>query len=96
MENSRTLKIMGTEGELGGYMEGGEILLRKFDDMSEIRYKITHDGTKHCGGDSGLIDAFVKKMNEKDIKNDYMIFQSHKVAFAAEKSRLSEEKVDVN
>lgn len=95
LENSRTLKIMGTEGELGGFMEGGEILLKRFEDMSEIRYRVTHDGTKHCGGDSGIIKKFVEKMNQENIKNDQMIFMSHKVAFAAEKSRLSKEKVDI-
>jgi len=96
VENSRTLKIMGTEGEIGGYMEGGEIRLKRFDDMSEVRYKVLHDSTKHCGGDSGLIQEFAKLMEQEKIVNDTKVFQSMKMAFAAEKSRLSDSKVDVD
>ncbi len=94
LENNRTLKIMGTKGEVGGCMETGELKLKRFDDMSVTKIKIEHDGTKHCGGDGGLMDYFVETINNYEKvshKVDKWMFDSHKVAFFAEKSRLKEE-----
>ena len=34
LRNTRTIKLMGTEGEIGGCMEDGEITLRRFCDES--------------------------------------------------------------
>lgn len=87
LENTRTLKIMGSKGEVGGCMEKGEIVLKKFSDMSETSYRITHDGTRHCGGDGGLMDYFAEMVNKSD-KPDKWMFKSHKMVFAAEESRL--------
>lgn len=89
LDNNRTLKIMGTEGELGGCMEKGEILLRKFADSSEKNIQISCDDTKHCGGDSGLIKHFVKLISGAEKENKKSIFDSHKMVFAAEESRLT-------
>lgn len=87
LDNTRTLKIMGTEGEIGGCMEKGEIVVKRFKDMTEEKINVTHDGTKHCGGDSGIVKHFVERMENPLIKNDLSVFESHRMAFAAEKSR---------
>ena len=88
MENTRTLKIMGSKGEVGGCMEKGIIVVKRFFDMSEESIYVTHDSTRHCGGDGGLMDYFAQAV-EKGMKNDKWIFKSHKMVFAAEKARLS-------
>lgn len=88
LENTRTLKIMGTEGEIGGCIEKGEIVVKTFLDMKEKSIKIVDDGTKHSGGDSGLIQRFAELMERESDVCDMSVFESHKMAFAAEESRL--------
>lgn len=88
-ENTRTIKIMGTRGEIGGCLESGEIVLKRFADMQSEVFRVTHDGTKHCGGDGGLMRHFAKRIAENDVQNDLNIFLAHKMAFAAERSRKS-------
>lgn len=98
MENNRTLKIMGTKGEVGGCMETGEILLKKFRDLSEIKYSIENDGTKHCGGDGELMKHFaqlVKNCKETENNVDKWMFKSHNIAFHAEKARLRNRKINI-
>jgi len=87
LENTRTIKLMGTEGEIGGCMETGEITLKRFKDNTVENFVVHHDGTKHCGGDSGLINYFTELVNREAYKNDMNIFKAHLLAFAAEKAR---------
>ena len=88
LRNARTIKLMGTEGEIGGCMEDGEITLRRFCDESETKISVTHDNTKHCGGDGGLMDYFTSALEDTNYKTDHKIFEAHALAFEAEKSRL--------
>ncbi len=85
-DNTRTIKIMGSKGEIGGCMETGVLVLKRFSDMSEETFHITHDGTKHCGGDGGLMEHFAKLLNNESYQ-DKWVFKAHKAVFAAEKSR---------
>ena len=87
-DNTRTIKIMGSKGEIGGCMEAGVLVLKRFSDMSEETIHITHDGTKHCGGDGGLMDHFAKLLNEDEKHHDKWLLKAHKAVFSAEKSRL--------
>ncbi len=96
LENNRTIKLMGTKGEVGGCMETGEILLKKFSDMSETKYTIEHNGTKHSGGDGGLMEYFTRTIENYealDNKVDKWMFHAHKVAFSAEKARITKNKI---
>lgn len=95
LENTRTLKIMGTKGEIGGCMEKGIITLKTFSDLKEEIINIDTDGTKHCGGDGGLIEHFLKLIENNENVTDEKMFESHRIAFAAEKSRLSGKTVDL-
>ena len=85
-DNTRTIKIMGSKGEIGGCMESGIIVLKRFSDMSEETFHITHDGTKHCGGDGGLMEHFAKIL-ERNETQDKWVLKAHKAVFAAETSR---------
>ena len=94
LENNRTMKIMGTKGEVGGCMETGTIVLKKFRDMSETKINVTTDGTKHCGGDGGLMEHFAKAVNACDGHDvDPWMFEAHRIVFAAEESRLRGERI---
>ena len=82
---------MGTRGEVGGCIDTGEIVLKKFTDMSETRIKIDHGGLKHAGGDQGLMEYFaeaVERADEIDQKTDPWMFEAHRVAFEAERARV--------
>jgi len=90
-EISRTIKIMGTKGEISGHMEKNEIRISRFSDSKErFQYpKILKGG--HGGGDTGLMKSFVKNVDRnltKDIMTSARISaESHMIAFAAEASR---------
>ncbi|MBE6757740.1 MAG: Gfo/Idh/MocA family oxidoreductase [Ruminococcaceae bacterium] len=95
LENNRTLKLMGTKGEIGGCMETGEIVVKSFRDMSEVKYVVTHDGTKHCGGDGGLMDEFARAVYDESgaTRVDPWMFEAHKIVFAAEEARERRERI---
>ena len=94
-KNTRTIKLMGTKGEVGGCMEEGVIVLKRFNDMSTEKFNITHDGTRHCGGDGGLLRYFSKLIQNENGKPDEWVFKSHKTVFAAEKSRVEKRIVEL-
>ena len=86
-KNTRTIKIMGTEGEIGGCMEEGEIIVRRFGGETQS-IKVTNDGSRHCGGDSGIMNKLYERISGEDIAFDSKIFDSHIIALAAEQSRI--------
>jgi len=91
LENNRTIKLMGSRGEVGGCLETGEILVKSFSDMSERRIKIDGSASKHAGGDAGLMEYFARSVDNADTveeKVDRWMFESHKIAFAAERARV--------
>ena len=89
--NTRTIKLMGTEGEIGGCMEDGEIVLRRFADGTTEHFTVTHDGTKHCGGDGGLMRRFAEAVNADERFADARIFEAHRLALEAERVRKRNE-----
>lgn len=89
LRNTRTIKLMGTKGEIGGCMEDGEIVVRRFDDNTERKIKVSHDNTRHCGGDGGLMRYFAAAMEDDNYRIDDKIFKAHRLAFEAEKMRLN-------
>ncbi|GGI45831.1 oxidoreductase [Paenibacillus marchantiophytorum] len=91
---SRTLKLMGTKGEIRGAMEKNEIEVIDFatGTATQIALEIPGGHIGHGGGDFGLIRDFIKLVQE-DSKGDGLTsaaqsVQSHLMAFAAERSRL--------
>lgn len=95
---TRTIKIMGTQGEIRGVMEKGEIEVTIFN--TGVKEVIrTPVGESHSGGDEGLMNAFVDRMNnvggEDAATSAQVSLQSHIMAFAAEKSRLEKRVVEL-
>lgn len=91
-EISRTIKIMGTAGEIAGHMEKGEIVLRVFGGGEET-VPLAGAAGGHAGGDGGLMRAFAEALREgrpeAALTSAAVSVQSHLMAFAAEESRLT-------
>ena len=109
-EITRKTTFFGTKGEIRADFEAGEIIIDSFGtDIKKLELNAPGEG--HGGGDAGLMDHFVqllrgdnitgKGINNKDnfIADSTTIedsIESHKMAFAAEKSRLEGETVKLH
>ncbi|PZM65360.1 Gfo/Idh/MocA family protein [Paenibacillus dendritiformis] len=94
-ECSRTIKLMGTEGEIRGAMEKNEIELIRFDrnepELISLEMPGGHAG--HGGGDEGLIRDFIRLVADggmaQGLTSADISVQSHMMAFAAEQARVT-------
>lgn len=91
-ECTRTIKLMGSKGEIRGAMDKNEIEITYFSTGAKevIRLKAPQEG--HGGGDFRIIHDFAAAVRSND-KNTVKTaasksVQSHLLSFAAEKSRL--------
>ncbi|HIW34468.1 MAG TPA: Gfo/Idh/MocA family oxidoreductase [Candidatus Paenibacillus intestinavium] len=90
---SRVIQIMGTHGEIRGYMEKNELVLYRFGKEPET-IVIPHIEGGHSGGDTRLMDEFVRNIREERVQKTAGLtsavasVQSHLMAIAAERSRL--------
>ncbi len=103
-EMTRTIKIMGSKGEIRGHMGRSSIEVSTFLDGKtvELENKFGDGGNGHGDGDINLIKDFVEaimshKKGEKisirsSAKNSV---ESHLMAFAAEKSRLENRAINL-
>lgn len=91
-EGSRTIKLMGTKGEIRGNMEKNEIEISDFVSGSREVVKLRESQYGHGGGDYGIMHDFVRLVQGNDASNGLTSadksVQSHIMAFAAEKSRI--------
>lgn len=87
--NTRTLKLLGTHGELRGQMERGEIELHDFRTGGTERMMVDVSGT-HGGGDAGLVAAWLAFLRGEAAAPTPLSesLDSHRMAFAAERARL--------
>jgi predicted dehydrogenase len=88
--NTRTLKLLGTHGELRGQMELGELEVHRFHDRTVERWTVEASGN-HGGGDKRLVHdwlAFLWGEAAAPIPLSESL-DSHRMAFAAERSRLT-------
>lgn len=94
----RTIKFMGTKGEIRASMDKNVIEVIDFLTRDKIEYSLEPAITGHSGGDEGIMEEFVAIL-KGETKNTNLIRQSvhsHVMAFAIEASRLSGgEKVDI-
>lgn len=91
---SRTIKLMGTRGEIRGAMEKNEIEIIHFGSGKVERISFADRGghVGHGGGDMGLIKDFLRLVqtggNTQGLTSASRSVQSHLMAFAAEQSRV--------
>jgi len=88
---SRTMKLMGSHGEIRAHMERNEITLHRFCDGS---VRTIHPGRtpgSHGGGDGGLLRSFVQAVRNPDAQHVVTSArdsaEGHLIAFAAEEAR---------
>jgi len=96
-ENTRTIKLMGTSGEIRGHMEANRLELYTFGTDAPEIIDLSMVDSGHGGGDFGIMKAFVELLESgihSDVASDKASIESHLLAFAAEKSRLMGETVD--
>ena len=90
----RTVKVMGTHGDLWGDMDQNIIRITEFGKETEVidLGTIADNFEGHGGGDRGLVLAFLDYMEGKDPGNTITTLdtsiESHLAALAAEQSRL--------
>lgn len=94
--NTRTLKIMGSHGELRGHMDRGELEVHDFRSGQVEQIQVDASGN-HGGGDSALVAAWVAFLRgEADVPTPLAeSLDSHRMAFAAERSRQAGVKVNL-
>ncbi len=91
-ECSRTIKLMGTKGEIRGTMERDEIEIIDFNTGKRNVIHLKKSVYGHSGGDFGIMRNFVRMVRENEIDKGLTSatesVRSHLMAFAAEKSRV--------
>lgn len=101
-EYARTIKLMGTRGEVKGIMSFNKCELELTDFLSGKKELIEMPTgiDDHGGGDSALIGNFVGLVREEKVHEGLssasVSVQSHLMSFAAEKSRLENKVVVFN
>jgi predicted dehydrogenase len=92
MKTHRSLRLMGTEGELIGDMEDGIITIHHFGSRDTKNIKIDTKPEGHSGSDELFVGDFVRYVKSNSSQNGtglHDALQSHYMAFAAEESRLN-------
>lgn len=96
---SRTIKIMGTKGELRGDMLKNEIEVTRFLGGAKETIELSKPCSGHGGGDEALVHDFVKSVRndekEKAGTTGLQSIHSHVMAFAAEHARLEKRVVSI-
>ncbi|AZS16785.1 Gfo/Idh/MocA family protein [Paenibacillus lutimineralis] len=98
-EYARTIKLMGTRGEVKGIMSFNKCEIEITDFLTGKKELISMESgvDDHGGGDSALIGNFANLVREERIHEGLssasVSVQSHLMSFAAEKSRLENQVV---
>jgi predicted dehydrogenase len=92
----RTIRIIGSDGELNGNIEKNEIRITRFDqgfhdEATHVVHQTPEGIGGHSGGDAGVITNFVRLVREEDYasmqKSLDIAVEGHLLSFAAEKAR---------
>ncbi len=96
---TRTMKLMGTRGEIRGAMEKNEIEVIDFLTGEKEVISVEHTQDAHGGGDEGLMRNFVSLVRSNGtctgLTSADISVQSHIMAFAAEKARVDKAVIDI-
>ena len=95
-ENTRTIKVMGTKGEIRGHMDLNEIEIHKFGSPNKEVIHISERNYGHGGGDYGIMKSFVHLIESDtlDLESLDISIRGHLLAFMAERSRVEKEIMD--
>jgi predicted dehydrogenase len=93
-DNTRTVKLMGTRGEIRGRLDTGEIELRTFQPRA-VQQVGVGELAGHAGGDAALMAEFCAGVGrrrdgaaaEPGLTSLEESLESHRMAFAAERAR---------
>ncbi|MFB9992298.1 Gfo/Idh/MocA family protein [Deinococcus oregonensis] len=87
--NTRTLKLVGTHGELRGQMELGELELHDFR-TGQVECWTVDAAGNHGGGDVNLVAAWLAYLRREAALPTPLAesLDSHRMAFGAERARL--------
>ncbi|SJZ43380.1 Gfo/Idh/MocA family protein [Anaerorhabdus furcosa] len=96
-ECDRTLRIMGTHGEIKAAMNSGVIEITEFLGGNKTIVTIEKQDKGHGGGDYGIMHNFIGILNEEMTNSNPISgsVHSHVLAFASEKSRKSGETINI-
>ncbi len=95
---NRTLKIMGTKGEIRAIDSKNEIEVQLFDTNERKVLNPKQITGGHGGGDTGIMEDFISLIlsnKGKALTSANVSVQSHMMAFAAEESRLTDKVVNM-
>lgn len=89
--NTRTLKLLGSHGELRGHLERGEIEVHDFR-SGEVALQRVDTAGNHGGGDEALVAAWLACLRGEAAVPTPLAesLDSHRLAFAAERARREE------
>lgn len=96
-ENTRTVKLMGSHGEIRGHLGKGEVEVAHFASGARECLHFESRARGHAGGDEALMESFVSQLEaHRDGRPTGAprtgfeeALESHFMALAAERSRLS-------
>lgn len=91
---SRSIQVMGTKGELRGYMEKRAFTVYDFVTGEQQEMTVAQSSSGHGGGDEGIVRSFLQEVRgygsgREGLTSASASVRSHFMAFAAEESRLS-------
>ncbi|WP_291583470.1 Gfo/Idh/MocA family protein [Clostridium sp. UBA6640] len=95
---NRTIKIMGTKGEIRAIDSKNEIEVQLFDTNERKVLNPKQITGGHGGGDTGIMEDFISLIlsnKGKALTSANVSVQSHMMAFAAEESRLTNKVVSM-
>ena len=103
-QGGRTIRIMGTKGEIYAKMSGNDIEVFNFEKREPYKYDVDANVTSemitggHGGGDYGIIYALRELLKGNRSKSVCEIGEScdnHMISFAAEESRITGKTIDM-
>ena len=94
--NTRTVKLVGSHGEIRGHLEKNQIEVHDFATGAVEVLELAQRAGAHSGGDAGLIDDFLDRLARARAGQEVPAaatslvesIDSHLLAFAAERARL--------
>ena len=98
-KGNRYLRLRGTDGALSSDLEGGTIELYRYSDNVSTVIKVPPQSGSHGGGDHNILQCFVNALRKNDpqavLTGTAESLASHRIVFAAEKSRREKRMVEL-